>query len=324
VVTALDPRRSAADAAARAVMAPRLSVVVFVLNAVGTIRKALESVTAADQPPVELLVMDGGSTDGTVDVIREFEPKIAFWRSACDGGAVNALNEGVKHATGDIICLLPADDWFEPRGLQVVCQQFREDPQLEVLTCGTRVVHFTPGGELVVEQEFVDPRVLEFSMANVVRYPLTTARFVLRRLYNEAGEYDSSLRIANDLDFLIRILLRRPRIKVVPQLVYNYRSHAGSRVLGGNPRTRMELMQEFVRVAERYLPDPRMSLLERRALRGLHGRSSAHLAWALLRHGQFRQASAVLVRAVRLNWLFPLLVPIWYVRKPRRRGGHVA
>lgn len=303
---------------------PLLSVVVFVRNAASTIRKTLESVTAADQPPVELLVMDGGSTDGTLDVIRDFESKIAYWRSHRDGGAVHALNEGVRRATGDVVCLLPADDWFEPGALQIVREQFCADPQLEVLSCGTRVVRVDPSGALLVDSDFTDPEVLEFSMANIVRYPLTTARFVLRRLYNELGEYDSSLRIANDLDFLVRVLLRRPQAKVVPQLVYNYRSHAGSRVLGGDPGTRVELMREFVRIAERYMPDARLSPLEQRALRGLHGRSSAHLVWALLRDGQARQAGAVLARAVRLNWLFPLLVPIWYVRKPRRRGGRMA
>jgi len=306
--------------AARKLEPPVISVVVFVLNAAGTIRRALESVTSADQPPVELLVLDGGSTDGTLDIIREFEPKIGYWRSFHDGSAVLALNDGVKRATGDIICLLPADDWVEPGGLQAVREQFRNDPGLEILCCGTRVVRFDRNGSLRVDLNFTDPRVLEFSMANIVRYPLTTSRFVLRRLYNELGEYDASLQYANDLDFLIRLLLRRPRAKVLPQLVYNYRRHAGSRIQGGDPRILMELMRDFVRIAERYLSDSRISAEERRALRELHGRSSVRLAWMLLCRGHVKDAGHVFARAMQLNWLFPILVPFWLARKLLRRG----
>lgn len=311
---------NAASAVAIVDVMPRLSVVVFVLNAADTIRKALESVTSADQPPVELLVLDGGSTDGTVDIIREFEPKIAYWRSFRDRSAVAAVNEGVKRATGDVICLLPADDWFEPGGLHVVRRQFRDNPRLELLCCGTRVTHFDPNGTLIVDAEFTDPRALEFSMVNIVRFPLTTGRFVLRRMYNEAGAYDPHLRISNDLDFLIRVLVKRPYAKVMPQLVFNYRLHPGSRTLGGDPRMMLELMCDMVRVAERHLPDPRLSAEEQRALLGLHGRASARLVWMLLCRGHVKDAGRALVRAMRLNWLFPFLVPIWLVRKLLRRG----
>jgi glycosyltransferase involved in cell wall biosynthesis len=299
---------------------PLLSVIVFVLNAAGTIRRALESVISADQPPVELLVLDGGSTDGTVDIIREFAPRIAYWRSYRDGSAVVALNEGVARATGDIICLLPADDWLEPGALHVVREAFRNDPALEVLTCGTRVVHFGPNGRLVVDSEFTDARVLEFTMANIVRFPLTTGRFLLRRLYNAVGAFDPQLGISNDLDFLIRVLVTRPHAKVTPQLVLNYRQHAGSRTLGGNSAMMLELRRDFVQLAERHLPDPRLSAEERHALLDLHGRSSARLAWLLLCLGRVRDAGKVLARAMRLNRLFPVMIPVWFALKILRHG----
>jgi len=295
-------------------VAPRLSVIVFVLNAVGTIRKTLESVTSADQPPVELLVLDGGSTDGTVEIIREFAPKIAFWRSHRDGSAVVALNEGVARATGDVICLLPADDWLEPGALHVVRKAFREDPALDVLTCGTRVVHLTPRGDLVVDQEFVDPRVLEFTMANIVRFPLTTGRFLQRRLYNAVGAFDPQLGISNDLDFLIRVLMTRPQTKVIAQPVLNYRQHEGSRTLGGSTAMMLQLRHDFVQLAERHLSDARLSPEERRALLDLHGRSSVRLAGLLLRLGRVRDAGNALARAVRLNYRLPAMIPVWFAQ----------
>lgn len=315
-----DVTTEAVSAALEASNKPLLSVIVFVLNAGSTIRRTLESVTSADQPPVELLVLDGGSTDGTVDIIREFAPRIAYWRSHRDGSAVVALNEGVARATGDVICLLPADDWLEPSALHLVREAFRQDSALEVLTCGTRVVRLGSNGDLVVNAEFIDPRVLEFTMANIVRFPLTTGRFLLRRLYNAVGAFDPQLGISNDLDFLIRVLLTRPSTKVIPQPVLNYRHHAGSRTLGGDLAMMLELRRNLLRLAERHLPDRRLSAEERHALMDLHGRSSARLAWLLLRLGRVRNAVAVLVRATQLNALFPAMIPVWFGLMLLRRG----
>jgi len=299
---------------------PVISVVVFVLNAVDTIRRALESVTGADQPPVELLVLDGGSTDGTLDVIRNFEHKIAYWRSYRDGNPTIALNEGVARARGKIICLLPADDWIEPGGLYVVRNEFLNDPELEVLSCGTRFAHFQPDGSLSVDAEFRESRVLEFTMGNIVRCPLTAGRFILRRLYNDVGAYNPDYRMSNDLDFLVRVLLKRPKTKVAPQLVYTYRMHRGSRTLGGDPSMVLQMVEYNAKVAEDHLTNPVLTHDERRELRGLHGRSSARLAWMLLARGRVAKSAKALTRAVGFNPFFPIMVPIWIAQKIRRRG----
>lgn len=299
---------------------PVVSVIVFVLNAAETLRRALESVTGTDQPPIELLVLDGGSTDGTLDIIHSFESKIAYWRSYRDGNPTIALNEGVARATGDIICLLPADDWIESGGLHVVRDAFRNDPGLEVLSCGTRFAHFEPDGSLRVDAEFLESRVLEFTVSNIVRCPLTAGRFILRRLYNEVGAYNPDYRISNDLDFLLRVLLTRPRSRVVTHLVYTYRMHSGSRTLGGDPGMIRQMMGFNVRVAEDHLPNPKLSRGERRALRGLHGRCSTRLAWMLLARGELTASAKVLARAITLNPLLPVMAPIWVLQKLLRRG----
>lgn len=299
---------------------PLISVVVFVLNAADTIERALSSVTSEDQPPVELLVMDGGSTDGTVDVIRRHESRIAHWRSRNDGSATIALNEGVQQATGDVICLLPADDWIEPGALHLVKRAFAADPALEVLSCGTRFAHLDVDGAIKVDSEFLDPRILEFSMENIVRCPLTAGRFVLRRLYNELGFYNPDDWMSNDLDFLIRLLLRKPRASVMTDLVYTYRQHAGSRTLGGDPRMVLEMMRGNVKVAARHLTGSALAPRERVALLGLHGRSSARLAWMLLARGEAAEAGRILRNAVSENPLFPIQVPGWIAQKWLRHG----
>lgn len=294
---------------------PGISVIVFVLNAAATIEKALQSVTAGDQPPVELLVLDGGSTDGTVDIIRRFERHITFWRSHPDGNAANAVNEGVRRATGDIICLLPADDWIEPAALHGVQEAFSTDPDLDVLSCGTRIVSFGADGAMQVDAEFLEPSVLEFRMENILRHPLTAGRFIRRRVYLETGEYNAAFGSSNDLDFLVRVINRKPRTRVLPGLVYSYRRHAGSHTISGNPKMVMAMMRNNIRVAEHHLETGTLAQEFRPALRALHGRASTRLVCMLAVRVQLRESVQVLARALNVNPLLPLKAVWWVMQK---------
>jgi glycosyltransferase involved in cell wall biosynthesis len=300
---------------------PTISVVMYVLNAGETIERALGSVTGPDQPPVELLVMDGGSTDRTLDLIRQYEAKIAFWRSRRDGSAIVALNEGVEKATGDIICLLPADDWIEPGALHAVRDYFARNPDVDVLSCGTRFVHFDADGELRVDREFIDPRRLRLAIGNIVKCPLTAGHFITRRMYQKLGGYNELYDMSNDLDFLIRVCLQRPKTAEMPGLVYTYRMHPQSRTLSGNPRMVFQMMQENIRVAEHHLAESTMEIRERKELIGLHGRNSARFAWMLFRQGQYARAMGVLHKAFQLNKAWPLQVWYWSARRLLRAPG---
>jgi glycosyltransferase involved in cell wall biosynthesis len=293
----------------------RISVIVFVLNAAPTIEKALQSVTSADQPPVELLVLDGGSTDGTVDIIRRFERHITFWRSHPDGNASNAVNEGVKRATGDIICLLPADDWIEPAALHSVRDAFAADPELDVLSCGTRIVSIGADGTVQIDAEFMTPSILELRIENILRYPLTAGRFIRRRIYLEVGEFDAAFGSSNDLDFLVKVINRKPRSQVLPRLVYSYRRHEGSQTISGNPKMVMAMMRNNICIAEHHLQSAALAREFRSALRGLHGRASTRLVWMLAARARVSESAQVLGRALIVNPLLPFKAVLWVLQK---------
>jgi len=273
------------------------------------------SVTSPDQPPIELLVIDGGSTDGTVDVIRRFEDKIAFWRSHIDNGAAYALNEGVRRATGDIISLLPADDWIEPGALHAVRDAFSQDPSLEVLSCGTRFAHIAIDGSVIVDAEFCDFDVLELNMQNLVRCPLTAGRFILRRIYEEFNAYDTTYTIGSDLDFLIKVYLKKPHAKIHPNLVYTYRKHSGSTTLGGNPRMILAAMRDNIAISRHYFFASGVSNVDQRELLGLHGRSCARYAWMTLVRGQMAESLRAIIGAIKLSPRWPIDVIVWSAQK---------
>ncbi len=91
---------------------PRISVIIAVRNGAGTLQRALDSVFEQTYDDIELIVMDGASSDGTQAILERNAARIAYWRSEPDGGIYQAWNKALDHVTGDWICFLGADDRF--------------------------------------------------------------------------------------------------------------------------------------------------------------------------------------------------------------------
>ncbi len=301
-------------------VASSVSVVMFVRNSAGTIKRALASVFEQGIPDLELLVLDGGSTDGTVDIIREHQDKIAFWRSAPDGGPTNAINEGVERASGDVICLLPGDDWLEPGALAPVLEKFAADPDLDVLSCGTRYVRIDAAGTMHVEQKFLSPEELEFSMEKILAYPLTAGRFIRRRVYQRLGGQKVEFQFA-DYEFLVRVCLSGVKSAVLPRLTYTYRCHPQSTTFGNNPESILAMLREGIRVTAKHAANESISPENRRALLDRFERASAHYAWRLLRRGEMLNMWSVIVAAIRANPLWPFNAACLLLFGGRSRGS---
>jgi glycosyltransferase involved in cell wall biosynthesis len=93
-----------------------VSIIIAVMNGAATIHRCLASVVAQTYPQKEIIVIDGGSTDGTADIIRAFEGELRTWRSEPDHGIYDAWNKGVAEASGDWVCFIGADDWYPDDG----------------------------------------------------------------------------------------------------------------------------------------------------------------------------------------------------------------
>lgn len=111
-------------------MSLKVSIILPVLNAVKTIRQSICSVLAQNYSNIELIVIDGGSTDGTQTIIQRYSDNIAYWHSFPDKNAAAAFNQGLKKASGEIIGFLNADDWLEKDALIQIIQAMR-DPKID-------------------------------------------------------------------------------------------------------------------------------------------------------------------------------------------------
>jgi glycosyltransferase involved in cell wall biosynthesis len=113
---------------------PRISIVTPSYNQAGFLRKTLDSVLDQHYPDLEFIVIDGGSNDGSVEILREYNPRLTYWISEPDRGQSHALNKGFAHASGEILTWLNSDDVLLPGALQAVGEIFARCPQVHWLT----------------------------------------------------------------------------------------------------------------------------------------------------------------------------------------------
>ncbi len=177
---------------------PLVTVTTSVFNNNEHIAGCIESVLRQDYPNIEHIVIDGGSTDGTVDTLRSFDDRIAFWRSLPDKGIYDAWNKGLAEARGEWICFVGADDELLPGTVTAYMQLAKRHPEAEYLSSQIRYVHssgyINPGHGRAWSWP-------AFARAMYVAHPGSMHR---RRLYERLGTYDTSYRSAADYELLLR------------------------------------------------------------------------------------------------------------------------
>ena len=177
---------------------PLVSIVTVCLNRASTLQRTSDSVRAQSGKNIAYIVLDGGSTDGTVEVIRANEDIISFWRSAPDAGLYAALNEGVERSRGRFVQFVHADDWLDEqqiaRAVEVATSVYCD------LVHGDLMMHRAQGGEwLRVGDDGWFP--LEIAALPRISHPTVLAR---RAVYERIGLFRTDLRIASDVDWLLR------------------------------------------------------------------------------------------------------------------------
>lgn len=125
---------------------PRISVVTPNFNQARYLETCIRSVVSQDYPNVEYFVVDGGSSDASVEIIRSYEPWLAGWSSRPDSGQSDALNRGFDQCSGEVLCWVCADDCLLPGTLRRVADHFRQDPRLDVLAGACECVHESERG----------------------------------------------------------------------------------------------------------------------------------------------------------------------------------
>lgn len=178
---------------------PRLSIVIATWQAASCLENALRSIFDQTFEAWELLIADGGSTDGTVDLIRKCDASIAWWQSREDDGIYDAWNQALQHARGEYVCFLGADDvWADADSLARLFRAIGTAQYDLVTSCG-RSVDSKTGRSFELGSAWDYGRI---GRRMTVCHPGLLHR---RTLFARFGSFDTRYRIVGDLDFLLRL-----------------------------------------------------------------------------------------------------------------------
>lgn len=179
--------------------APQLSIIIATWNASRTFERCIRSITGQDFSDWEILVADGASNDGTVELIRQHEAHIAWWQSEKDGGIYDAWNKALDHARGAYVCFLGADDALADCGVLARLYAAIGNQKYDLVTSRGLILDPTSGKG----SEFGSPWDYQrIGRRMVVCHPGLLHR---RALFEKHGEFDTRYQIAGDLDFLLRL-----------------------------------------------------------------------------------------------------------------------
>lgn len=197
---------------------PLITIVTVVFNGDEHLEKTMLSVINQTYDNVEYIIIDGGSTDGTLEIIKKYEDKIDYWISEKDEGIYDAMNKGIMLALGDIIGLINSDDWYSEKIFEKISQYY----SLNSLIYGNLLTHFNSGQ--TYKHSIPIPKTKEEVRLSIVHPTVFTSKY----LYKMVGLFDLSYKITSDYDLMIRMFLYGAKIVKINEVLVHFREGGAS------------------------------------------------------------------------------------------------
>ena len=201
---------------------PIVSIITVCLNSEKNIVQTIESVLNQTYKNIEYIIIDGGSTDKTLEYIREYHPKFngrMNWITEKDEGLYFAMNKGIKMASGNILGIINSDDWYEKNAIECVVNEYINNPDIEFFY-----------GNLNWINEEKNTNNLSVPMKDLnnytYRYWMPFAHptaFVCKKVYEKLGVFDTKYKIASDYDFILRCMDNGIKFKYINATLSNFR-----------------------------------------------------------------------------------------------------
>ena len=226
---------------------PLFSIIVAVYNGVATLKQCIDSVASQSFQDVELIIIDGGSTDGTVDLLKANASKLGYWISEPDKGIYNAWNKALRHANGEWICFLGGDDYlWNNEALVQMAMALKALPSKTQIAYGRVMLLGLDDAPLYTVGEPYDLK--PGQRVDVMGLPPHPGLMHRRAMFEERGGFDESFRIAGDTELLLRELQRSAPCFVPEAIVAGMRQGG----ISSKPSNVLKSLQELRRIQRKH------------------------------------------------------------------------
>lgn len=215
---------------------PLVSIITVCLNSVKTLECTIQSVRGQTYRNIEYLIIDGGSTDGTIDIIKKYEDCIAYWVSEPDQGLYDAMNKGIKRAHGQLVGIINSDDYYERDAVEKVVNEFRQDKEAGVF-CGEVIFWWDQSDNPVRWRKRMA------GLGTFYQEIVHQGMFVKKEVY-QRFLYDLRYWLESDMDFVYRLYFNGVKFHLFSDVVATFR-------IGGLSRSFLALVDDF-RIHNRY------------------------------------------------------------------------
>lgn len=219
---------------------PRISIVTPSYNQGEFIEETIRSLLLQGYPNLEYIIIDGGSTDNSVEIIRKYEPWLAYWVSEPDRGQTQAVNKGFLSSNGEILAWLNSDDTYEKGALFSVATRMAKDSSIDVLYGNVKIIDED-------SQKLTELRSVAFNsrafLYGTVHIAAQSAVFWRRELLFKVGMLNEDLHFAMDRELLVKFMESGAKFTFLRALLGTYRCHSNSKTFGTSNPSKRELLQ---------------------------------------------------------------------------------
>lgn len=234
----------------------KISIITPSYNQAAFIERTIKSVLCQNYSNLEYIIIDGGSTDGTIEIIKKYSDKI-IWKSEKDNGQSDAINKGLKMATGDIVAFLNSDDTYEPSTFDKVSEFFKKNPNKKWVYGKCKIINENDKEIRKLITNYKNLLLKKYSYAKLLseNFISQPATFWKRELLDEIGYLDESEHFCMDYEYWLRIG-QKYSAGVINEYLANFRYHLASKSGSVNKKQ----FQDELRLAKKYGSNNKLSV----------------------------------------------------------------
>jgi glycosyltransferase involved in cell wall biosynthesis len=281
---------------------PLLSIITPSFNRADMIGQAIESVINQGYSPVEHIIIDGASTDGTLDLLARYPHLKVF--SAPDNGMYDALNKGLRLAQGEIIGFLNSDDLYAPGAFNEIMGPFA-DATIDAVAGRAEVFYMDEANKQATLSEIIPACPQDLLEQTVLSAPGMNAWFFRRRVFDKIGSFDAGYRFAGDREFMIRLALAGMVYERIDRLVYRYRRHPGALTFNWNGTNFAEIAREHLKMTDGFLGRAGLPKKAGKYLKIRRTRDTVSTVISLLHRRMPGKAWFYVWEGLRTDWSWP-------------------